>query len=48
MVHDAEDEVTLAEKYNTTELLLSHPKIRRFVEFNSKQPVRLRHGTRTQ
>ena len=41
-MHKAEDELTLALHYDTVERLLTHPKIRSFVEYNSRQPVRLK------
>lgn len=41
-VHNAASNEDLAEKYNTVDLLLEHPKIFAFAEYNSKQPVRYR------
>jgi serine protease inhibitor ecotin len=41
-IHNAAPNDELAEKYNTIDLLLTHPKIYAFAKYNSKQPVRQR------
>lgn len=41
-IHNAAPNDELAEKYNTLERLLTHPKIFAFAKYNSKQPVRMR------
>mmetsp|Transcript_6841 Transcript_6841/g.16351 ORF Transcript_6841/g.16351 Transcript_6841/m.16351 type:complete len:131 (+) Transcript_6841:1156-1548(+) len=40
VIHEHEREESLAENYNTLELVLSHPQVHKFVAWNSKQVPR--------
>ena len=44
-VHRAEDEETLAEKYYSIELIMTHPKVLNFIPYIQKQRVRTKEDT---